>query len=113
MVFLVVLSLPFIIFAILILKIKKKQEKYYSMYQMIAANPTNETVDILIDFHTKNQCINEPNCWNRLRAVWFAINESPNVSTAKKEAVKKFLMLKGLTMHHKDTIITDNYKNKN
>ena len=109
MVFLVILSLPFIIFVILILKIKKKKEKYYSMYQMIAANPTNETVDMLIDFHTKNKCIDEPNCWNRLRAVWFAINESPNVTTAKKEQVKKFLMLNGLTMHHKDTIIIDNY----
>lgn len=107
--FLIIFLVPIILFIILAVASKNKHKKYHDFYASIAANPSDSAVDTLIDFHQKNICIDEPNCWNQLRAVWFAINESPNVTTAKKTQLKSFLMLKGLTMHHKDAQIIDNY----
>ena len=109
MIFLVVFLVPIALFCFFVFLVAQKKKKYDAMYQKIAANPSDASVDALIDFHTRNICINEPNYWNRLRAVWLAINASPNVTTPKKEQLKSFLMLKWLNMHYKDAQIIDNY----
>ena len=107
---LVFLSIPVIIFILIVRKNKNIENEYSTFYNRIASNPSDAAADELIAFHTKRICINEPMYWNKLRAVWFAFNESSNVTTAKKTQLKNFLMLKGLNMHHNDAQIIDNYK---
>ena len=80
-----------------------------SIYEKLSVNPTVEDVNNLIDFIKEWGCINTPNEWNKLRAVWFSVNESSNIPTEKKTELKKFLMLKGLTMYHQDSEVIDNY----
>ena len=81
-----------------------------SIYTETSKNPTIENVDKLIDFADSYTMLNQPKYWNQLRSVWFAVNESSNVPTNKKKELKQVLMLKGLTMHHNDAQIIDNYK---
>ena len=88
-------------------KIDKERQK---IYDTLVQNPNNTNVDVLIKDIETHGCANNPNAWNRLRAIWFVVNESSNVTTDKKKQLKQFLMLKGLTMHHKDAQIIDNYK---
>lgn len=88
-------------------KLEKNRKR---IYELVAKNPNNENVDILVEELEKYGCTNTPNAWNQLRALWFTINESPNVTTDKKKQLKQFLMLQGLTMHHHDAQIIDNYK---
>lgn len=88
----------------------KKRQKVFSE---ISTNPNNNSADGLIDYINTYGLINEPEAWNQLRAVWFAINESPNVSTEKKKEIIQFLRLKGLTMHYKEAEVIDNYGQQN
>lgn len=81
-----------------------------SIYAKIAATPSDKAADELIDLIQRCGCENKPNAWNKLRSVWIAVNESPNVSTEKKKQLKQFLMLQGLTMHYQDSKIIDNCK---
>ncbi len=88
------------------IKLGKERGK---LYNEVAAMPSDDRVDDLITYINKHGCVNDPQSWNQLRAVWFAINESPNVTTQKKNEVKSFLMLRGLAMHHNDAKVIDNY----
>ncbi len=88
-------------------QIAKDKDKLFSK---ITASPSDQTADELIAHIQKYGCTNEPNAWNKLRSVWIALNESPNVSTEKKKQLKQFLMLQGLTMHYQDSKIIDNCK---
>lgn len=90
-------------------KWNKRVEERNSIYGAVANTPSDFTVDNLIAYIKREGCWNEPQYWNQLRAVWLAVNESPNVSTEKKKQLKQFLMLKGLTMHHQDAQIIDNH----
>jgi len=89
-------------------KMAKDREK---IYKELSINPTNQGVDKLITFIDEYFCENKPQEWNRLRAVWLAVNESSAVTTDKKKQLKQFLMLQGLRMHHNDAQIIDNYAN--
>lgn len=106
---LVFLSIPVIIFILLIRKSKKVEDEYSAIYDKVALNPSDAAADELIAFHTKKICINDPMSWNKLRAVWLAVNRSSNVTTEKKTQLRDFLMRKGLTMHYKEAEIIDNY----
>ena len=88
-------------------KIDKQRNK---VYDTLVKNPNNDNVDMLIKDIETYGCTNHPNAWNRLRAIWMTVNESPNVSTDKKKQLKQFLMLKGLNIHYQDAKIIDNYK---
>ena len=68
-------------------------------------NPNNSNVTMLIDYIEKHGCTNTPNEWHRLRGVWYACNESSNISTDKKQELKKFLMLKGLYLNNEEKIL--------
>ncbi len=87
-------------------RLEKNRNK---IYDILAQNPNNTNVDLLIQDIENFGCVNNPNAWNKLRAIWITVNESPNVSTDKKKQLKQFLMLKGLTMHYQDAKIIDNY----
>lgn len=95
-------------------KVKKISKSLMSdrdaIYERLSLDPTVEDINSLTEFIKKWGCINEPNEWNKLRAVWLSVNESPNIPTEKKTEFKKFLMLKGLTMSHKDAEVIDNCK---
>lgn len=80
------------------------------LYSEIAAMPSDKRVDELIAYINKYGCVNDPQSWNQLRAVWFAINDSSNVTTEKKNEVKSFLMLRGLAIHHNDAKVKNNYR---
>lgn len=88
-------------------KLDKNRNK---IYETLAQNPNDTNVDMLVQDIEKYGCANNPNAWNKLRAIWMTVNESSNVSTDKKKQLKQFLMLKGLTMHYQDAKIIDNYK---
>lgn len=88
-------------------KIDKQRNK---VYDTLVQNPNNENVDMLIKDIEMYGCNNNPNAWNKLRAIWMTVNESSNITTEKKKQLKQFLMLKGLTMHYQDAKIIDNYK---
>ena len=80
------------------------------LFARIAVSPSDQTADELIAYVQQYGCENNPNAWNKLRSIWIAFNESPNVSTEKKKQLKQFLMLQGLTMHYQDAQIIDNCK---
>lgn len=102
-----ILFIGFIALAAAANEIKKERGKVYAK---ITAAPSDQAADELIELIQKYGCDNEPNEWNKLRSVWIAINESPDVSTEKKKQLKQFLMLQGLTMHYQDAKIIDNCK---
>ena len=87
-------------------KFEKKKTK---LFKEVSAIPSDSNVDKLIDFLDHSIFDDKPNNWNQLRAVWFAVNESPDVTTTKKKQLKQFLMLQGLTIHRQDAEIIDNY----
>ena len=88
-------------------KIDKQRNK---IYDALVKNPNNDNVDLLIKDIEMYGCTNNPNAWNRLRAIWITVNESSKVTTDKKKQLKQFLMLKGLTMHYQDSKVINNYK---
>ena len=54
--------------------------------------------------------INYPESWNKVRGVWFSINESSQVPTDKKRELRDFLTTKGLRLVGNDKNVIDNYK---
>lgn len=88
-------------------KLEKNRTK---ICEALTQNLNDTNVDMLIEDIEIYGCANKPNAWNKLRAIWMTVNESPNVTTDKKKQLKQFLMLKGLTMHYQDAKIIDNYK---
>ena len=87
-------------------KMSKERDK---LYREVASKPCDASVDELMRFIERRGCINTPQSWNQLRAVWIAVNNSPYVTTQKKNELKNYLMLKGLNMHYNDAKVKDNY----
>ena len=80
-----------------------------SIYSALTRSPDNENVDALIDFLERNGCENSPNAWHKLRGVWFACNQSSNITTDKKQELQTYLMLKGLYLNNEERRIIKNY----
>ena len=80
-----------------------------TVYNNAINNSCDASVDELITYLNKYRCEDRPNAWHQLRGVWFAINESPNVSTEKKRQLKTLLLTKGLYLHKEEGQIIDNY----
>ena len=86
-------------------KISKQRDVTYNA---IISNPSDQTVDDLIAYLQQHGCIDTPNSWHQLRGIWYAVNKSSNISTAKKDELQTFLMLKGLYLNSEERKIIDN-----
>ncbi len=80
-----------------------------SIFEKVSLSPSDITSDELIEYIKVYGLENDPQQWNRLRGVWFAINESPNVSTQKKKQLRDFLTVQGLRLVGSEINIIDNY----
>ncbi len=89
---------------------KKREQKRVEMFNQATLTPSNENVNNLIDYINEYGLENKPQEWNKLRGVWFAINESPNVSTQIKKQLRDFLTTKGLRITGKDKEVINNHK---
>lgn len=77
---------------------------------MATKSPEDNSVDVFLDYVKEWGFWNEPQQWNQIRGVWFIINESSNVSTAKKKELRDFLIVNGLRLNNSEKQIVDNYK---
>lgn len=85
-------------------KIRKKTFDY------IIKNTDSNAPDTLMKYINSYGIFNEPESWNQLRGVWFAINESSNITSSKKRELRDFLTTKGLRLVGNDKNVIDNYK---
>ena len=84
----------------------KKLEKI--AYGNLEASQTNENVDEFMKFISKYGIVNQPPVWNRVRGIWFMVNESQNVTTEKKTELRNLLVSKGLRLTPNERKIIDN-----
>lgn len=80
-----------------------------SLYSEVASCPTEENADRLIEYVNSHILVDKPECWNMLRGVWYAINESSDITSETKRKVRTVLTTKGLMLAGKDKDIVDNY----
>lgn len=78
--------------------------------EKVQTNPCDSNVDAYMDMIEEYGILNEPQSWNQVRAIWFMVNESPDVTTDKKRQLRNFLMAKGLRLTNSDKNVIDNYK---
>ena len=79
-----------------------------NVWNEIQVAPTEELVDQFIELTNKFGIKNEPVYWNKVRGIWFIVNDSPEISTAKKTQFRNFLMAQGLMLVGKDKEVNDN-----
>lgn len=89
--------------------VKKAGNEFNSVWEEIKVSPTETLVNQLMENIKKYDLPNNPQAWNQVRGVWFIVNDSPNISTAKKTELRNFLMTKGLRLVGNDKNIIDNY----
>ena len=89
----------------IILISSKSNKMREAAYNNIISDPSDRRVDELIEFLNKYKCPNDPNSWHRLRGVWYACNQSSNISVAKKEELKTFLLMQGLYLNRDEAQI--------
>lgn len=87
----------------------KENKDRDKLYGTLIKNPNNENVDKLIAYIEQYKCADNPNAWHQLRGVWYACNQSPNITTNKKQELQTFLMVKGLYLSKEEKQIIDNY----
>ena len=78
-------------------------------FDNIIKNIDSNSPDALTKYINSYGIINEPESWNMVRGVWFAINESSKVPTTKKRELRDFLTTKGLRLVGNDKNVIDNY----
>ena len=89
---------------------KKHKKLRATTYSEATKKPTVQSIDNLIDYIECYGCQNEPQYWKQLRGVWFAVNESSQVPSAKKRELRDFLTTNGLRLVGNDKNVIDNYK---
>ena len=89
----------------------KKTQEQYAIMSGLAKAPTDEKVDAFMELVDSEggQIGNNPDNWNSFRNLWFAVNESPNVTTQKKNLFCMWLCNKGLILSERQARIKDNY----
>lgn len=89
----------------------KKTQEQYAIMSGLAKAPTDEKVDAFMELVDSEggQIGNNPDNWNSFRNLWFAVNESPNVTTQKKNLFCMWLCNKGLILSAKQAQIKDNF----
>lgn len=78
--------------------------------EMVSNSTDNVSVDRFLTYVKQWGFCNEPQQWNQLRGTWFIVNESSNVSTAKKKELRDYLITNGLRLNNSEKQIIDNYK---
>lgn len=109
----VLICLPVVLGAYLIIFVGtypgRKQAKLEKIaYGNLETSQTNENVDEFIKVILKYGVLNQPTTWNRVRGIWFMVNESPNVTTEKKTELRNLLVSKGLRLTPNERKIIDN-----
>lgn len=80
-----------------------------AIFAKLTSNPDDSVVDEYIAHLNKFACEDTPNAWHQVRGVWYAVNNSANVTTAKKQELLTILLVKGLFLTDKEKQIIDNY----
>lgn len=88
---------------------KPAREIGKNVWSEIQVAPTEELVDQFIELTVKFGIKNEPVYWNKVRGIWFIVNDCPTISTEKKTQFRNFLMAQGLMLVGKDKEVNDNY----
>lgn len=76
--------------------------------EMVSKSTDNASVDRFLKYLKQWGFCNEPQQWNQLRGAWFIVNESSNVSTAKKKELRDYLIINGLRLNNSEKQIIDN-----
>lgn len=107
-----IMFLPFLPAYIIAIKRYGKEVKtrIEPVKNAIQCNPCDSTVDDYIAMTEEYGILNDPKTWNQVRAVWFVVNESSDVTTEKKKELRNFLMSKGLRLTNQDKNVIDNYR---
>lgn len=79
------------------------------IFDKLTSSPSDSVVDEYIAHLNKFGCEDNPNAWHQVRGVWYACNNSKNVTTAKKQELLTLLLLKGLYLTNDEKKIIDNY----
>jgi len=87
-------------------KLNKSREEIFAK---LTTSPDDTVVDEYIVHLNKYACEDTPNAWHQVRGVWYACNNSANVTTEKKKELLTLLLLKGLYVTDKEKQIIDNY----
>lgn len=104
---------PIVIFSKLAKYSTVKMQERYAMMSALSQNPTDENVDALIatiDSQGGGVIPDDPNSWNTFRNLWFSVNASPRVTTAKKNHFRMWLTSKGLFLTEQQAAVIDNYQ---
>jgi len=97
-------------FFLALYKCKRTMTKETEPLKGIEYAPTEPLVDKYMELIEKYGIDNTPQSWNKVRGIWFVVNESPDIPTEKKRILRNFLMTKGLRLVGNDKNIIDNYK---
>ena len=107
------LAVPIAMFSKLAKYSTQKTQERYAMMSELAQNPSDYNVDMLIatiDSQGGGIIPDDPNSWNTFRNLWFSVNASPRVSTAKKNQFRMWLTSKGLFLTEQQATVIDNYQ---
>ena len=106
--------IPFKVFGKIAKFASQKTQEQYAIMSELAIAPTDEKVDAFMARVDSEggMLANNPDNWNSFRNLWFAVNESPDVTTQKKNLFCMWLSNKGLILSSKQARIIDNYKQK-
>lgn len=112
----------FIIFAILnfpgcvvcamvysLMYMHKQKKSRDEIFAKLTTAPNDSIVDEYIAHLNKFGCEDTPNAWHQVRGVWYACNNSSNITTDKKKELLTLLLLKGLYLNNEEKKIVDNY----
>lgn len=85
---------------------KKRDNEYNEVMSGLETAPNEALIDRYIKYGEKYgiECT-----WDKLRGVWFIVNECPTITTEKKTEFRNYLMARGLRLLGNDKNIIDNY----
>lgn len=86
---------------------KKRDTEYNSVMAGLETAPNESLIDRYIAYGEKYGI---EQTWDKLRGVWFIVNECPTITTDKKLEFRNYLMARGLRLLGKDKNVIDNYK---
>lgn len=85
---------------------KKRDNEYNSIITGLETSPNETLINRYIAYGEKYGI---EQTWDKLRGVWFIVNECPTITTDKKLEFRNYLMARGLRLLGKDKNIIDNF----
>ena len=85
---------------------KKRDNEYNSIITGLETSPNETLINRYIAYGEKYGI---EQTWDKLRGIWFIVNECPTITTDKKLEFRNYLMARGLRLLGKDKNIIDNF----